>query len=934
MRWLPDLGERIEVPIGGTRAEIETWLHAVVDGVIDGRLHRGDSVLVEGPPGIGKSHLCRAVVTAARAGGSWVLSARAEERRRRVSFAVIQELVGPSGDADPAEIALERVDARCALGPVVCWVDDAHQADAASLRALRRLVWAARDLPLMVLISARSFPRSEGVELLAGQVRGRVTLPAMDPAMVEGLVQPLTGRAPGPRLSAHLQGAGGNPLFASEMVNALEVGGFLDRAGVGTIELVGDPPPNPEGLAALVHGHLSQLDESVTELLGAMTVLGSGATLDDLGAMSYLSGASRWTAADRAVRSGLAVWSDAKSLDFSHDLYREAAYARLEEADRAALHRRAAELLRGRGAPAAVVAEHLARAADDRVQGPVGQSELARTLRSAAAESGAHAPAVTADLLGDLQVVVGDSEAGYDRLVVERATALLRSGQHQAAERLADAQLAVARDRQSRQELHELRIRSQLDRGETSAALDSIDRLLAGRLPPAAVRQLRALQCWVTAMAGQWREAERMATALLEESAPLERSAGDGESAGDERQQIESSVLTVLSCAAHLRGRSDQASELIEQQLHLLADDRDVRARRSALVWPPVFELAARGVGPAGAAVTRCRAASAEVGARWLDPYHCFVAAGVAVLAGEWDDATAELDAGLEMAEEIGSGWISTAVAQRAYLDAHRGRLADAQRRLRLFEERVLPLQFGADDPGWAALAVLEVTPALPEAVSLAGRLWAAAEEISPAWMLTLAPDVARVALTGGDVALCERVAEQLADLDVSGCPAAAPVVDQVVGMCRADAELLTAVARAFEGYGVQLLASYAWEEAACAAATVNRPELAREPLERAVAGYLHMGAIPDRDRLLGRVRRLGLRRGPRSKHRTVDFGPESFTATELRVARLVRDGRTNPQIASQLWLSPRTVQTHVSHILAKLGLRSRADLAGVALPD
>lgn len=921
MRWLPDSGERIEVPAGGSRAEIETWLQAKVTAVIAGPLHGGDSVLIEGPPGIGKSHLCRAAVAAARAGGSWVLEARAEERRRRVSFAVIDELVGPSGAANPAEVALERVDARCALGPVVCWVDDVHQADAASLRVLRRLVWAARDLPLMVLISARSYPRPEGVELLAEQVRARVTVPSMDEAMVNGLVRTLTGRVPGPGLSAHLRGSGGNPLFASEMVTALEAGGFLDRTTAGTIELVGDPPPNPEGLAALVRGHLSQLDEAVTELLGAMTVLGSGAALDDLGAMAYLSADSRRAAADRAVRSGLAVWSDTGSLDFSHDLYREAAYASLGEADRAALHRRAAQLLRDGGAPAAVVAEHLARSAADGSGGTTAQAELADALRSAARASSAHAPAVTADLLGDLQAVVDGSESGYDRLVVERATALQLSGQHQAAERLADAQLAVTQDPRARQELHELRIRAQLDRGETGAALASIDRLLAGRLPPPAARQLRALRCWVSAMAGQWREAERLAVALLDEWQ------------GEERRQLETSVLTLLSCAAHQRGRSDEASVLIERQLRALAGDGDVRARRSALVWPPVFELAARGVGPAGEAVTRCRAASAEVGARWLDPYHCFVAAGVALVAGEWDDASAELDAGLEMAEEIGSGWISTAIGQRAYLDAHRGRLSEARRRLRRFEERNLPLQFGADDPGWAALAIAEMTPAPSEALPLARRLWASAEEISPVWMLTLAPDVARVALAGGDIELCERVAERLAGLDVSGCPAVAPVVEQVAGMCRSDAERIAAAASAFEAYGAHLLATYAWEEAACAAAS-TRPDLARDPLERAVAGYQRMGAIPDRDRLLGRARRLGLRRGPRGRHRTADFGPDSLTATELRVARLVGDGLTNPQVAGQLWLSPRTVQTHVSHILAKLGLRSRADLAGVALPD
>ncbi|MGD9530205.1 MAG: helix-turn-helix transcriptional regulator, partial [Pseudonocardia sp.] len=74
-----------------------------------------------------------------------------------------------------------------------------------------------------------------------------------------------------------------------------------------------------------------------------------------------------------------------------------------------------------------------------------------------------------------------------------------------------------------------------------------------------------------------------------------------------------------------------------------------------------------------------------------------------------------------------------------------------------------------------------------------------------------------------------------------------------------------------------------------------------------------------------------GLRRGPRERHRAASFGPASLTTTEQRVAALIRDGLTNPQIAARLWLSPRTVQTHVSHILAKLGVRSRAEIADAA---
>ncbi len=922
----PGATDRVEASIGGPRAQAEEQLRSVVSTVVAGPFHRGASVFLEGPPGIGKTHLGRSVTATAQAAGATVLSARGEDRRRRVSFAVIRDLFGPLGGAvDPAEAAFELVDSRCAAGPVVCWVDDAHHLDAASIGVLRRLVWAARDLPLVVLVSARSYPRREPLDVLANQVRTRIRLPVMDHDMVDSVVRTITGRSPGPRLSQYLRASGGNPLFVTEMVAALRDGGHLTRPAPDVVDLRGDPRPTPEGLGALVREHLRQLDESVTELLRAMTILGRGATLDDLAAVLYESSASLWISVDRAVRSGLVVWDAADHLDFGHDLYREAAYESLDNVSRQALHRRAARLLRERGADVALVAEHLVRSTDgttsDVSEGTDAQVELIDALRSAARESSAHAPAVAADLLSDLQAVVGADEGELDRLVVERAGALHLSGQHERAERLADEHLAVTRDPQTRQELHALLIRSQLNRGHTGAALESIDRLLAVTLPDPARRRLSALRCWVMTMAGRWREAEREALDIVDRSPP------------EEERQAQAWVLTVLSCAAHLDGRSVAATELIERQLALLDDGADVQAHRSALVWPAVFDLSSRGVDAAAVSLARCRRATADLGARWLDPYHCFIAADIAARAGEWDDASAEVDAGLEMAEEIGSGWISTAVALRAYLDAHRGHPRLARIRLGRFRRQGLPLQFGADEPGRAALAVLETTPAPDRAVRLARDLWGAAEGMGPVWMLELAPDVARVGLTGADQELCERVAAQVTTLDVSGCPATAPVVDLVAGMSIRDVDRIERAARAFRSYGDVLHATFGWEESACAAAAAGQRDRARDRLELAVAGYQTMGAVPDLDRLFGRARSLGLRRGPRAKHRTAAYGPASLTTTEVRVARLVQQGMTNPQIAAQLWLSPRTVQTHVSHILAKLGVRSRTDVTGVQLP-
>jgi DNA-binding NarL/FixJ family response regulator len=79
-----------------------------------------------------------------------------------------------------------------------------------------------------------------------------------------------------------------------------------------------------------------------------------------------------------------------------------------------------------------------------------------------------------------------------------------------------------------------------------------------------------------------------------------------------------------------------------------------------------------------------------------------------------------------------------------------------------------------------------------------------------------------------------------------------------------------------------------------------------------------------------------GAGRTPRQPeaHRGVSFGWASLTATEVKIAVLVRDGLTNREIGTRLYVSPRTVQTHVSHILQKTGLRFRVEIARAAGPD
>jgi len=75
------------------------------------------------------------------------------------------------------------------------------------------------------------------------------------------------------------------------------------------------------------------------------------------------------------------------------------------------------------------------------------------------------------------------------------------------------------------------------------------------------------------------------------------------------------------------------------------------------------------------------------------------------------------------------------------------------------------------------------------------------------------------------------------------------------------------------------------------------------------------------------RLRPIRIRRRPHADRRP-NFGWDALTPTELKIAYLVADDQSNPDIAAELFLSRNTVQTHVSHILTKLGAKSRAEIA------
>jgi DNA-binding CsgD family transcriptional regulator/tetratricopeptide (TPR) repeat protein len=899
------------------RVTVEQTVHDLVQAVIRRGAPPGISIVVEGAPGIGKTFLTRAVIESAGPGAAAVLRVAGEPGRRTDAFAGASQILGRAirEPGDLGDAAFDRVDELCAGGPVLLCADDAHHLDAATLTLLRRLVWASRSLPLAVLVTTRPDPAREPLALLVQQAEVLLRLPPMGRMTVERLIFDRTSRWPGSRLRRVLDLASGNPLFVTELLRAYERAGALAETGPDTVEARFELDLEATGLDEVIRAHLGQLDAEVRDVLAAIAVWGTDIGAAELAGLLPGRAAERPGELDdlveRAISSGLVRREPAGTVGFAHDLFREVTYGELAGPARREAHRRAARVLAGAGYRPALVADHLLRGAGPLRDAAAGDPELIAALQEAAEQTRVHAPEVTADLLGDVAAIGGAEVPAA--LLADQAEALFTAGRCESAEALIRERMATVTDPAAAARMQLTLIRSLMNRGDVEATLAAFGRTLAiPGLPGTAQRQLQATRCWLLALAGR-----------VPPGAELDALMARFAAAGDEDAQA--ALLAVYACAAFLDGHPEQALELMRARAQFAVTAGSFRNRSSSLALPAMFELAASGPAAAQAALDLARRLSAERHAEWTDPFLGFVAGGISFTAGDWDGAVAELDSALERAAETGTGWISQPAAVRAYIDAHRGDTAAARARLESFRHRGLPLQYGHDRPGWAELAVLETEGAVREAATLARTLWSAARTRADRWAADLAPDVARVAVSAMDRGLAAQVGDDVLGL----CP---PVASRLVrGMLAADPDAIGESAAEFAGTGRLTAEAFAREELACAAAAAGDRDRAAAALEAALAGYRRMGAVPDRDRALGRLRALGLRRGSREAHRGADFGWASLTVTETRIASLVRDGLTNREIGTRLFVSPRTVQTHVSHILQKTGLRSRVEIARAA---
>jgi DNA-binding CsgD family transcriptional regulator len=195
-------------------------------------------------------------------------------------------------------------------------------------------------------------------------------------------------------------------------------------------------------------------------------------------------------------------------------------------------------------------------------------------------------------------------------------------------------------------------------------------------------------------------------------------------------------------------------------------------------------------------------------------------------------------------------------------------------------------------------------------------------------------PDLVRLALRTGRPsearAVTEQVGHSAAVMDVAWAEAATL---RCRGLLDADAvPLLEALDLLREGTRPLQQAQTA-EEAGALLARSGDVSRAGKVLDGALATYVMLGASRHEARVNQSLRAIGVHRGRRGRRPArPPTGWESLTDAERAVVDLVADGLTNRGIAARLFVSPRTIETHLGHIFAKLGLQARSELIALAV--
>ncbi|MGV9970174.1 ATP-binding protein [Nocardia beijingensis] len=903
----------------------------------------GAVALVEGEPGIGKTSLLEAAGIRFTAAGLRVFTGTARELQRDVPFAAVRSWLeaedAASGDApDPtrpllhsgdraadgaathefavAERILDRIDAWCADTPMALIMDDVHWADAASLSVLRRLCALAEALPLLLVLATRPLPPDRTFEALSTELAERqapaIRLGALPDSAAAALVGYLVGAPPGPSLLRIVAGARGNPLHITELVAALlraEAITMIAETAAPATAAAGEP--SSASLSTAIVQRLELLSAPTRDILPMAAALGPVINVGELSAVLDSPLLDVWRAVTEAMDGGLLTRVNSE-LVFRHDLMRDVLADQLPDSLRSDLLRRAGQVLQATGAPLERVAYYLAAG------GPELDGSSLDWLVAVAGKLIVRAPELAVRLLSRAAAAPDLDTAVRSALTRWQARALLWNGRASEAESVVRSAMRTRPEHDHDVELRWLlvqvcqaqgRLADAVQVAETALATMELGAEDAGRLVGVCALDNFFLERFEAAE----RAGRRAVTAGQSGGAPLATGYG----------------LMALGAVRYTQGYLDEALELSTRILTIFEDGTGSDQFDPYVLYAHCLIELDR-LADAEQTLKTAIGHNRRMHGVYLSP-NLLAKARLYLLDGRWDDALAECSASLAAPDVLGYAPVAHSLA--ALIGIHRGTFLPDPAAVPAPDDRLGSTGYAQFHP-WVKALTQEARGrpelALQLLVDTHRRL---ADGLTASTLHYIYPDIARLAADVGDDDAARSVAAAADELLARQETAAR---SGTALLCRALAEgapeMLVAAADAFRRSGWPLYEAQAYENAAVLLAASKRETEARGALDAAIGLYGRLGASWDSARAAARVRPYGIRRGVRGRRNRPKSGWAALTDTERRVATLVAEGCSNSDIAAQMFLSRRTIQSHVSNILAKLGLRSRREIAA-AMP-
>ncbi len=911
-------------------------LTALLDGLAAGR---SGVALIEGPAGIGKTRLLGELRERGRGRRVPSLGARGSELEREFPFGVVRQLLEPAllGRPDRGELfegAAEVAGAVFAppgeesLGgdasfavlhglywltidlvgeqPTLLTIDDLQWCDRPSLRMLAYLARRLEGIPLLIVATLRSNEPGTDPALLAeiaqDPLTERIRPGPLSPAAMPTLIERRLGSAPdGAFAAACHEATGGNPLLLDELLKGLAAEGVEPRTGrAGVVRDLG-----PRAVSRAVLLRLARLSDPDVAVARALAVLGEGAELSEIAALAGLEESAVARATGELVR--VEILRREAPLGYVHPLVRDAVYDDLPPGQRELEHSRAARLLRDAGAPPERVAAHFLRVP------PLGEEWVADLLVGAgraAAERGAPDNAV-AYLKRALQ----------EPLAPEPRTAVLfELGQREmdvrgddAVEHLREAYDRLADPRQRGWAGYALARTLMFTRREEDAA--AVAREAAAALPEGCDDIARALEALEieTIFFG------RPALDELERTVPYR----DGLSGADVGTKM------LLSATAYTWATSGGPAEECAALARQVLADKTLFEMDNGLFWVTALVVLIYADHDDTSEIwEEVRTVTHQRGSLFmmltLDLWRGFDL----LRRGDLEQAQQSIEDALEemtlWAGSEGATVVEWPVGFLGEIQVERGDLDAAERIL----QRGDPGDAVGDGPAFWRKARLELLlargdyeKALEFADFYEQRLGLMRNPAAAPWRSLKA--IALDRLGRGEEAIALVEAELEAARAWGGRQAVGHALRVLGQLRRGDGVAdLEAAVETLEQSTARLELAKALLDLGTALRLARQPTKARAPLRRAI----ELGSACSADALVERARGELRAAGARPRREALG-GIESLTPSERRVAGMAADAMTNREIAQALFVTPKTVEVHLSNAYRKLDISNRRQL-------